>query len=317
MSRKITLALPHSGIPTTEHLKFTSMKKTKKLREVAYLLWSRSPRRNLQRLLKPRSPTSSNEPSPSWCLSTGRVGTQTLAELANLSKDAVAVHEPTPKTFGLSKLSYQHEGDPISTETLQEAVRLLRQSLVEESGGRQFIETSPQCTFLAPTLARLFPKARFIHIVRHPASVIRSGMRRGWYAGHIADPHRLTPKAGRFQEEWPRMTPFQKNVWRWYETNRWILNFTDQHPAKTLLLRSEDIFSGDAATLDKFYQFLGVQPPSRREIESVLGMQLNSQKGGEFPTLQDWSQEDQEYLRRLGSDLAEEFGYPKKSPHLP
>ena len=121
-----------------------------RLKEVAFYLWSRSPRRNLQRFTSIGSREYVADPFQVWCLSTGRVGSKTLAELANLSGKVAAVHEPWPKTFGLSRLSYEYGKDSACQQVFVESVTAVLEKIISEVENLHFIETSPQCTFLAP-----------------------------------------------------------------------------------------------------------------------------------------------------------------------
>lgn len=288
---------------------WTEMLKIQRLKEVAFYLWSRSPRRNLQRFTSIGSREYVADPFQVWCLSTGRVGSKTLAELANLSGKVAAVHEPWPKTFGLSRLSYEYGKDSACQQVFVESVTAVREKIVSEVENLHFIETSPQCTFLAPALKEVFPASRFIHIVRHPGAVVRSGMRRGWYGGHVSDLFRLVPDSGDLQERWGDMNQFQKNVWLWCETNRWILDFLQRDMGKHLLIRAEDIFNGDEEVLAGFFEFIGAGSPRQAKVERILGLQLNSQAQGEFPEFEDWSREERNFLETLGGDLMGRLGY--------
>ena len=42
-------------------------------------------------------------------------------------------------------------------------------------------------------LGELFPKAKFIQLVRHPGDFVRSGIRRKYYSGNENDDSRITP----------------------------------------------------------------------------------------------------------------------------
>lgn len=263
--------------------------------------WSQRLRRRIGRV------ESEDTASWVWCLSTGRVGTQTLAALANLSEEVDGQHEPKPHLFGLSKVSYEVGADPAGQKVLAESVRLLR----SQRRGRIYIETSPQVTFLAPVLKEVFPGSRFIHVVRHPAAVVRSGMRRNWYNGNRYDDVRIVPQEGRAQESWDGYSILEKNAWLWAETNRWISEFMKTVPAEDALqLRSEELFDGKQAAVDDFFRVLGVSTPRRVEIEQVLGQRLNQQTSGEFPQLGSWSDEELAELQRQTGLMAEALGYP-------
>jgi hypothetical protein len=244
-----------------------------------------------------------------WCLSTGRVGSHTLAELASLDRKVTALHEPWPNTYGLSRLSYEHlcHENGLS-DVLLEAVRTVRQAPVNDA--KIYLETSPQVTFLAPLLAEIFPNAKFVHVVRHPASVVRSAMRRNWYNGHGFDQWRICPRERKLETGWESMDPFEKNVWLWCETNRWVSDFLNSiGPDRYIILRSEDLFLLENDAVENFFGFLGVATPARRDIVRVIDRQYNAQRTGRFPRYEAWTQEQRMLLRSRAGELMRFYGY--------
>ncbi len=248
-----------------------------------------------------------------FVLSTGRVGTETLASLCSLASNVFAYHEPVPKIYALSKLGYEYSADSVARIILGEAFNLSRVELLNYSLGnnRGYVETSPQVTFLAPIIAELIPNSRFIHLVRNPKEVVRSGMRRKWFDGNSYDVTRITPKVGtEAQRLWDCYTPFQKNLWLWAETNRWTMKFCRTVPPENvLLLRSEDVFSANSGTLERLFDFVASPLPSERKIRNVLSKKLNSQKTGGFPTSSHWDDKMNKELAALTGDIALSIGY--------
>src|SRR5690606_10227720 len=123
---------------------------------------------------------------------------------------------------------YLHGDDEIVSEVLKEAFFASRKDLLGKSilSQKGYIETSPQNTFLAPVLLKLFGNIRFIYLYRDPRDVVISGMKRRWYDGHPSDSTRIVPKDGTdYAQLWSKLTPFTKNLWLWNETNQWIINF--------------------------------------------------------------------------------------------
>lgn len=216
-----------------------------------------------------------------FTLSTGRVGTKTLAALGNLSKKLLAYHEPEPYLFALSMHAYRNVGDSRAESILVDAVYAARAARLSYSAQCDvgYLETSPHATFLAGTIKKIVPQAKFIHLVRSPQAVVRSGMRRNWYTGNRFDSTRTVPRADSiYAEAWPQFTPLQKNLWLWAETNRWIAEFCSSLPNdQTLQLKSEDIFAGKQKTLEEFYSFANVVLPRQQSIDRILRKQLNRQ----------------------------------------
>jgi len=89
-----------------------------------------------------------------WCLSTGRVGTQTLSALGKLIPNVLSKHEPNPKLFGLGKYAYEDFSDQ-SHDILCEAIKACR-SHVTGLNQTIYLESSPQVTFLARQLYDTF-----------------------------------------------------------------------------------------------------------------------------------------------------------------
>lgn len=248
-----------------------------------------------------------------FVLSTGRTGTKTLATLISLSKDYLSYHEAVPKLFRLSRLAYSVEAVSEINDVLKEAFLIARRDLLEYSlkCGRGYAETGNHVTFLAKVIHETIPEARFIHLVRDPRSVIRSGMRRNWYANSPYDYIRITPKNdSEIADKWKYFSSFQKNVWLWNETNKWIIDFMSIMPyEKALLIHSEELFDRNEETLIRLYDFLGTQKPSNRRINLILKKKLNIQKTGEFPVTQDWSRSMVDDFIQLAGNTARALNY--------
>ena len=249
-------------------------------------------------------------------LSTGRVGTQTLAELLRLAPNLKAYHEPEPKLFGLGKLAYEQWKKSGATSVFLEALRTSRADLIKDAlqYGKGYAETSPQVTFLAPVFRELFPMTKYIHLVRNPENVIISGMRRGWYSGHSNDQWRLTPKTeDKYAQIWGSMSPFAKNCWVWAETNRWISDFCRTIPRnQQLFVNSELLFAGQEDIIRELFEFVGVSSFSMRKVNGILRKPLNVQKKGTFSPSNEWSIEMKATFGEIVGDVADEFDYLKR-----
>lgn len=271
--------------------------------------------RFLQRKLRHTQPLPAFDEThlPIFVLSTGRVGTQTLAALLALSPHLFAYHEPTPKLYGLGRLAYLYRDDTTAQSVLLEAVRCARTEAWEYAleAGRGYAETSPQLTFLAPFLLELHPQARFIHLVRHPYAVIRSGMRRRWYIDHAADRSRLIPRPDNpLLQQWEHLSPLAKIAWLWAETNRYILAFTATLPVEQrLLMQAESLFTGEHATLKQLYRFARTPLPAARKIQQILDRKLNTQKTGKYPPPEVWNKEQRQEVWQWVGEVATDLGY--------
>lgn len=282
------------------------------------LFLDRSPRRTLdlfyKKYLKQEKLQGFDEKHPCvFVLSTGRVGTQTLTSLFKLAKNVFAYHEPEPLLYGLSKLAYENIDNKIACRILIEAFLASRKEKIEYSlySKRGYVETSPQTTFLAPIILDAIPDARFIHVVRDPRFVVRSGMRRKWYDGHIADKTRIIPKSDSEEGmQWSRFSTFQKNLWLWTETNKWIHKFLTSLPTdRVLLIHSEDLFTAHEKIMEKLFAFINSPIPPKHKITRVLSKSLNKQKSGEFPEISSWSDGMYSDFYNIAGRTAELFDY--------
>ena len=251
-----------------------------------------------------------------FVLSTGRVGTDTLTHLLDLARDVDAVHEPGPLFLEEGKRAYQDA--PLSAGQRRAFTDAYAESrmfaLVRASvGHRVYAECSNRLTFLAPLLAEALPRARFIHLYRHPADVVRSGMRRGWYQGHGWDPVRITPRPDDpWAGAWPGWGPFEKNCWSWSATNQFCLEEGTRGLSDERLWRlsTESLFGSDGSVVaERLLAWLGVSVPPRSEIVRVLTTRYNAQESGSFPRWEDWSPDQRATLVRICGKTAEALGY--------
>lgn len=253
-----------------------------------------------------------------FVLSTGRTGTQTLASLLNLADNVFAYHEPEPKLYGLGNCFYKNlsfcRENPTAASIFKEAFLTARRQLLSYSIKFQkgYIETSPQVTFLAPVISALIPKAKFIHCVRDPRAVIRSGMRRNWYRGNVNDRFRIIPdETIDVSQQWSTYTPLQKNAWLWAETHRNIEAFLCEiDESQRILIHSEKIFSNEPETIHRLFKFIDASPPPYSKVERILNKRLNNQVHGNFPPIHQWEDNMLETVKPFINELALGYGYP-------
>jgi hypothetical protein len=255
-------------------------------------------------------------PPPAPCvftLSTGRSGTKSLAALGNLAETIFAYHEPLPKLYGLAYLSHLTPHGKQNAAIFREAFLLARNDRFRYacSFGKGYLETSPQATFLAPVILKVVPNVKFIHITRDPRDYVRSGMRRRWYVDHPMDNTRIVPhRQSKQGQVWPNLSPFEKIIWLWEETNIWINRFLSELPQERVLrLRAEDVFAMNPASIESYFRFLNSGCPPPQKIRRVLSKRLNAQTAGDFPEYGQWSVEMRQYIREHIGSTAVGFGY--------
>ena len=246
---------------------------------------------------------------PCFVLSTGRCGTLLLNKILLLSPDAIPLHEPRPELYRPAKRAFEeiHQNPEMFREVFKSAREeyLLRAAQQE----KVYIETNHQCTFFAPVIRDIFPRAVFIHLVRHPGSFVRSGIRRKWYTGNNPyDVGRIIPPEGELREQWEQLSFIEKIGWLWNETNRFVEDFKQILPPESVLfVKSEDLFK-DPRVTEGIFEFAQIGGYNPKVIAKMIRKPANVQKKGDFPPYKEWSEEDKQKLRNVAI-LAGEYGY--------
>ena len=192
-------------------------------------------------------------------------------------------------------------------------VEAAREDLVYDSyaAGRIFGETANRLTFFAYAIRDVFSEAKFIHLVRNPCDVVRSGMDRDWYVRNPWDEGRIIPRSDDpYQEYWETFSPFEKCVWLWQETNRFAQTFLSSLPSeRSHILLAEDLFSGDMKVICSVFDFLEIQHPEADLVCGVLDRRENYQHERTFPEIQDWTLQQNQRLEQIAGPLMRVYGY--------
>ena len=120
-------------------------------------------------------------------------------------------------------------------------------------------------------LIAIFPKAKFIHLIRHPGSFVRSGIRRNYYQGHDNDDGRISPLPNdTIFEEWKQFDRIQKNAWLWTMTNQKIENLKQGMNSESILtIKAENLFS-NPNTYQGICEFINHSPLDSAKIEAII-----------------------------------------------
>lgn len=262
---------------------------------------------------------SSPDFAPVFFLSTGRTGTQLFTKILKETKDFAVLHAPEPELIEQSKLAYSLyrqyndsiEIEKLITPLLSHIYLVARERELYNSFcyKKTFVETNNRITFLAPSLKRLFPFAKFVYLYRHPGEFIRSGIRRGWYSGnHEHDTGRITPVdvSSEPYHTWNKWGSIEKIAWLWRETNEFIENFLSSIPDKDYIKINFNELNIETAS--NTLHFLGTEL-SGSKIGSLISQPVNTQKSGKFPVYENWSSSDQQKVKGLCSELCQKYGY--------
>lgn len=240
--------------------------------------------------------------APCFVLSTGRCGTHMLTKLLSEHKKIDVFHTPIPELIYYSKYAYENNIE--KSEELGKIVDAARYDYIRDSYllGQQFVETNNRITFFAHQLAALYPKAKFVHLVRNPVAFTKSGFNRGWYSGkNEHDEGRIELKS----EEWNQYSDLKKIAWLWEATNRFIEDFKNKiEPERVIFLKSEELFS-DAEKAGNIFKFLDLDSISPERIKSIIGKPTNVGKMKRKNKLSDIELEEINQV----TELAVKYGY--------
>jgi hypothetical protein len=189
-----------------------------------------------------------------------------------------------------------------------------RDELIRQAArpGKVYFETNNRMALLSDLLVSYYPKAKFIHLVRHPCDFVRSGIRRKYYASHPWDFVRITPQQNDpAHADWDDKSQLEKCAWLWAKTNAHIDKVLETVPEKRkLFVRSEDIFNNVGNTVQDVLSFISeTHLPDQKKIERVLGMKLNQQTQGIYPTRENWLEEEAQIVQHHCDKLMRKYGY--------
>ena len=249
-----------------------------------------------------------NNFDPVFVLSTGRCGTEYLTKILGLSDQTQVYHSPHPELILASKAAYKDYEK--NEETHKRVVESARIELILDAylRNKKFIETNNKITFFAHALSSLFPKSKFIHLVRHPGNFVTSGLNRKWYQGFSNhDLGRILPKQNDIDFE--KYNSIEKISWLWNETNEYIEKFKDSldDSSRCITIKAENLF-GNKDTINFIYNFIGCEHPSENKLNGVLKKVVNVQRGSSIPKYSEWEELDKEYVKKFCT-LAKKYDY--------
>ncbi len=217
--------------------------------------------------------------TPFFIVSSGRSGTAMMVKALAAAEGVTIEHEyMVHYVQPLAVRRYQglaDEGEAKATLSMTHGAAL------RHAQTRLWGDSSNKLSWLIPDLAKLFPEARFIHLVRDGRKVASSYF---YKLGHECYDDRSTeiladylsgrttdapppekkywwpqPKSGEpWANEFPRFNQFQRIVWHWSEVNRVILRDLKDIPEnRRMFIRLEDL-RAQPSTVTSLMGFLGI-----------------------------------------------------------
>lgn len=185
----------------------------------------------------PQQSGESNLPELVFVVSTGRSGSKAVAETFAQHSKVNGLHEPLYDY--LKHLSFDYLSGALSREYVeQELSEVWSNMSFNRSYGHIVISDQKLVPFIS-IIADIFPKAKFIWILREPRGFVKSAAARGWYkgddpllrdkkvliqAGYISEGTRITGDiVGDFSsDDWLKMSQVQRLLWYWKYWNELI-----------------------------------------------------------------------------------------------
>ena len=246
-----------------------------------------------------------------FVVSTGRSGSKAIASLLNQHSEVHAIHDSYLQfgRYAVDKLYGQIK----SSE--------LRQTLHDTFDGLSYInkpnhvQSDQKLGALISELAQIFPKAKFVWLIRNLEEFVNSAYPRGWFdnsefsyptnslefqrpkhkpAKYYAAYRVNGSKTGEVSETvWKSMTAFERNCWYWRFWNKLIeKQLKELESNRFITVNLKDLSS----KLDHIQEFIGVAP---EELEVKKYNQAFYKK----LTTEDWNKEMKEISKKYTTDF--------------
>ncbi len=207
-------------------------------------------------------------------------------------------------------LSGVPEGEELYFEGIRAMVRVLYGRLLELSGKRLFLDKTPRYYFIAEDLARVFPNARMVFILRNPLAVLSSVLDT-WFENRVD----LLLKG--------------PNVCDLFRGPALLANAVKKLQARAVIVRYEDLVNDPASEVARMCGAMTLEfkeemleygkkpvPKGRFGDQGSVNMQTRA-----VPTyLNSWTRNlcssierrsfAIEYIRQLGESVCRDLGYP-------
>lgn len=267
-------------------------------------------------------------PDPVFVVGAPRSGTTALGKAIGRHRDFYAGDEVLflDDLAGGMRLGALHERwasrpssswlrrEQVSLDALLASVGLgINVLLTAGSDGRRWVDHSPSNALMLPTLARMFPDARFLHIVRDGREVVHSMLHMSHtVTAEVAE--RMGQQA--FLPEWTRDFRAACETWRTHVAS--ASAFASARPDRCLTVRQRALETDSAGTMASVFQFLDA-PYDGRSVHVLRRRRINSSfapPGGCRPDeyhrpepTATWTSEQWRIFLDVASDTMAELGF--------
>ncbi|MFW6120096.1 MAG: sulfotransferase family protein [Petrotogales bacterium] len=247
--------------------------------------------------------------TPVFFLSTGRCGTKLVTNILNKIPSVRCFHKPIPELIYLHRRAYEEGLERFEAYNI--AICAARFEQISECvvRGKTYVETNCRITFFAPHLYELFPKSRFVHLIRHPGDFVRSAVCRNYYEGNYLDIGRIRPLNGVAYDAWSEMSIIERSAWLWNETNLYIERFKKNCDSKRVItVKAEDIFSEPGAMIS-LIRHCGLKAPAKNRIAKWIRRPVNAQRTNKVvPRYKYWNDTMKNEVRKW-IPIEQRYGY--------
>ncbi len=259
-----------------------------------------------------------NDYSPVFILSTGRSGSKFLATLLDYSENVTAYHEPKPMLTYFSNYAFHHQQE---TKVLTHMINAARMELILTVfiKNKIYVESNQCLTFFAPSIANLFKKSIFVHVVRHPGDFVTSAVKKGWHKNDSIW------EAGRVKmadkNQWNQIDQIERLSWLWYTTNHFIEEFKKQIETRRIITTTLEKVANNTKEVKKLLEFASAADIKKEKINELQKKKINElhihpdeppnmKKTKNFPAYNQWNNEMKQKLIKYSGHLARQFyGY--------
>jgi hypothetical protein len=220
-----------------------------------------------------------------FVLGLGRSGTVSIAQLLNADPKAYVCHEPVRQDFPAYVRAFHMPSD---AERYVERFR--SKEIFLRAGPRGcpvYGEVNSALRRHVYALRKVFPQARFVHLIRDGRAVVRSMMARATMTSR--DPYTATiaPRPGDpYFHVWPEMDRFAKLCWYWQAENAFV------RTAVGVTVRFEDLLADYAYCQENLLGPIGVQIDKARWA-AALSAPKNQTQRHTLADPSDWSADQQ------------------------
>ena len=265
---------------------------------------------------------------PIFIVSSGRSGTAMMEKLFSAFPQVEMHHEYMVQHVQPAAVKYYL--GLIGFGEASHALRATHAASIYYSQHPIWGDASNKLSWMIPVLDRLFPNARFVHLVRDGRKVVSSYFHK--LAGECYDDYSVAvlqryydshgrlpapppekrywwpvPPRGHFQElDFITYTQFQRIAFHWAQVNRTITNHLEAiTPERRHVVRLEDLVSRADARQD-LLNFLGL--PWDDRVMGLLNRPHNVNRPEDFPL----SAEQSAQFNIIASDVMKQFGYDRR-----